>query len=86
MLLRAMSPRVIALDEVGVQEEWEVLRQAGACGCNILVTVHGENIGDVERRFEIEREQLEKLFDVFLILGKRDGQCVVECVEEVCRW
>lgn len=82
MLLRAMSPKVIALDEVGAKEEWEVLRQAGACGCKILATVHGESIADVERRFEIDRVQLEKLFDLFLILGKRDGQCVVEHVEE----
>ena len=85
MLLRSMSPEVLAVDEVGEQGEWEVLRQAGACGCKLLATVHGENLADVERRFGIERNQLERIFDLFLILGRRDGKCVVESMAEANR-
>ena len=78
MLLRAMSPQVIAIDEVGEREEWELLRRATACGCKLLATVHGESIADVEHRFDISRENLEKIFEVFLILGKESGKCVVK--------
>lgn len=82
MLLRSMSPDVIAVDEVGEQGEWDALRRASACGCKLLATVHGENLGDVERRFCIARECLEQIFDVFLILGKQSGKCMVVSVVE----
>lgn len=82
MLLRSMSPRVVAVDEVGEQGEWDVLRQASTSGCKLLATVHGENIEDVERRFGVPRECLEQIFEIFLILGKRAGKCEVMSIVE----
>lgn len=83
MLLRSMSPQVIAIDEVGEAAEWEMLRRASACGCKILVTVHGESFSDVERRFDISKENLGKIFEVIIILGKQSGKCVVEHISGV---
>ena len=83
MLLRAMSPQVIAIDEVGESSEWEMLRRASACGCKLLATVHGDSIIDVQRRFDISKENLEKIFQVFILLGKRAGKCVVEHIVEI---
>lgn len=83
MLLRSMSPQVIAIDEVGEVSEWEMLRRASACGCKLLATVHGESIADVERRFDIRKDNLEKIFEVFIILGKQSGRCVVEHISGV---
>lgn len=77
LLLRSMSPRVIAIDELGSREELEQLKSAAACGCRILATAHGESAEDLERRFGIERRELERLFDLTVLLGKKEGRCVV---------
>ena len=82
LLLRAMSPQVIAIDELGGEGELRALGQAAACGCRILATVHGEDRQDVEYRFGLGAEFWERLFDVFLVLGKEDGRCVVKRAEQ----
>lgn len=83
LLLRSMSPQVLAIDELGSREELEQLRRAQACGCRVLATVHGENPQDVERRFGVERETWERLFDLSILMGKKEGRCVVR---EMLEW
>lgn len=82
LLLRSMSPRVIAIDELGSEGELRALGQASACGCKILATVHGTDRRDVERRFGLDAGAWEKMFDVFLILGKEKGKCILRRIEE----
>lgn len=82
LLLRSMSPRVIAIDELGSREELEYLKSAAACGCRILATAHGEGMGDLERRFGVDRQGWEQLFDLTVLLGRENGRCVVRhCLE-----
>lgn len=77
MLLRSMSPEVLAIDELGSMEEFECLKSASACGCKILATVHGESLKDVERRFGVGTEIWGQLFDRCLLLERRpDGKAV----------
>lgn len=78
LLLRSMSPRVIAIDELGSREELEQLKSAAACGCRILATAHGENLEDLERRFGVDRRGWEQLFDLTVLLEKKNGRCVVK--------
>ncbi|HJA94035.1 MAG TPA: stage III sporulation protein AA [Candidatus Eisenbergiella merdipullorum] len=40
LLLRSMSPEVIAVDELGGEEEIRSVRQALKCGCTVLATMH----------------------------------------------
>lgn len=82
LLLRSMSPRVIAIDELGNEEELRALGQASASGCKILATVHGEDRRDVERRFRLKPDFWESMFDLFLVLEKRNGKCRVRRMEE----
>lgn len=77
LLLRSMSPRVVAIDELGSGEELDQLRRAQACGCRILATAHGESIDDVKRRFGVTRGNWARLFDLSILLGKVEGRCVV---------
>lgn len=77
LLLRSMSPQVIAIDELGSSEELEQLFRAASCGCKILATVHGDCLRDVERRFGVGREKWDQLFDVGFLLGRRDGRCMM---------
>lgn len=82
LLLRSMSPQVIAIDELGSIGELRALGQASACGCRILATVHGEDRGDVERRFGLRSDFLGNMFELSLILGKEDGRCIVREIVE----
>ena len=79
---RARAPPVIAIEERGGEGELRALGQAAACGCRILATVHGEDRRDVEYRFGLGAEFWERLFDIFLILGKEEGRCVVKRAEQ----
>lgn len=80
MLIRSMSPQVIAVDELGDLGDIEALRMAGTCGIRILATVHGKDQRDVAEKFPGILE--EKLFDCVVILGKSNG---CPSVKKVCR-
>lgn len=74
LLLRSMSPQVIAIDELGGEEDIKALRMAGFCGVGILATVHGEGIEDMVGRFQWKHVFREEMFDLFIILGKKNGK------------
>ncbi len=80
LLLRAMAPKVLAIDELGSGEELEALRRASACGCRILATAHGRSPGDMERRFGMEEAELKRMFQVILRLQKKSGKFLAEPV------
>ena len=42
LLLRSMSPEVIAVDELGGEQDMEMIKRSVYCGCTILATAHGE--------------------------------------------
>lgn len=74
MLLRSMSPEVLAIDELGEKEEFEILKGAASCGCRVLATVHGNDREDVERRSGIDRGLWGQLFEQYIILEGKQGQ------------
>lgn len=49
MLIRAMSPDVVATDEIGRAEDVEALRAAVSAGVALLSTVHGSGYADLLR-------------------------------------
>lgn len=46
LLLRSMSPEVIAVDELGGERDVEVMEKSIYCGCTILATAHGAGKDD----------------------------------------
>ena len=73
LLVRSMSPQVIAVDEVGGREDMESLRTAAACGSRIVATVHGSSLQDVQRREGMELLLQEGLFERFVVLHREKG-------------
>lgn len=77
LLLRSMSPKVIAIDEIGGTEDMEALRQASFCGCRIIASVHGDGLEDYAQKLKNSGMRKELLFEKFLVLGKEKGQPVM---------
>ncbi|GHU60652.1 stage III sporulation protein AA [Clostridia bacterium] len=47
LLLRAMSPEVIAVDEITAPEDVRALKNAVGCGARLLATIHGDGLADL---------------------------------------
>lgn len=73
MLLRSMTPQVLAIDELGGEEEFACLKSAASCGCRILATVHGDGLEDVSRRFGVRKAVWGQFFDRCILLKGRPG-------------
>ena len=58
ILLRAMNPQVLAVDEVTDPEDTRALLTAGGCGVSLLASVHGQSREDLARR-PVCRELME---------------------------
>ena len=70
MLLRAMGPSCIAVDEITTQEDTTALLQAANCGVRLLATAHAASASDFRQR-SIYRPLIENaVFDIMLVLRK----------------
>ena len=50
LLLRAMNPQVLAMDEITAAEDCEVCLNAVGCGVELLATAHAAGVEDLGRR------------------------------------
>ncbi|MBE6991884.1 MAG: stage III sporulation protein AB [Ruminococcaceae bacterium] len=50
MMLRAMNPEVIAVDEITAPEDVAAVETCRNCAVGIIATVHGQNMADIEAR------------------------------------
>jgi stage III sporulation protein AA len=82
MLLRAMSPQVIAVDEVGDLDDARAIHDAASCGCGIIATIHGEGLGDIRKKAGMKELLREEIFQCFILLTKVDGTYKVKHIWE----
>jgi stage III sporulation protein AA len=81
LLLRAMSPEIIAADEVGRPEDALALGEAAASGAAVLATAHGHSLSDLAARPMLRDIIRSGLFEVFVVLSRRHGPGTIEAVE-----
>ena len=55
MLVRSMAPRVIAVDEIGGEEDLNALSYIQTCGCSFAATIHGASFAEVLEKPGIRR-------------------------------
>ena len=70
MLLRSMSPRVIAVDELGGRKDIEAVEQALYCGCRILATVHSASLEELKQKPIWNRIAESEVFERYVILSR----------------
>ncbi|USF27640.1 hypothetical protein N510_002596 [Firmicutes bacterium ASF500] len=85
LLLRAMNPQVLAVDEITAPEDVRALTAAAGCGVTLLATAHGEGRAGLERR-PLYRPLLEEGLFRFLVRIRREGTGRSYTVEELSQW
>lgn len=63
MLVRSMSPEIIAVDEIGTDRDMKAVLYSMTCGCKVIATIHGSGIEDAGKNF-----YLENAFDRIIVL------------------
>ncbi|WP_458407518.1 stage III sporulation protein AA [Anaerotignum sp.] len=76
LLLRSMSPDIIAVDELGRKEDMDAVYEVLHCGVKLIATVHGYDFADVERRLQPLMQG--KIFERYLFLSNRNGTGTLE--------
>lgn len=76
LALRTMAPRVIAVDEIGGEEDINAIKQVSKCGCGIIATIHGDSKEDLYINKAVNTLIKDKLFQNYIVLGK-DGTSYV---------
>lgn len=70
MLIRSMSPELLAVDEIGSEEEIKALFYAMNCGVTMLATVHGDSMEDISRKPLFAKIVEEGWFRRYVVLKK----------------
>lgn len=74
MLLRSMSPEVIAVDELGLPEDFAAFLECAKCGVAVLATMHAGNVEEVLER--LKQNGLKGIFPKLRLAGlcrQKDG-------------
>ena len=73
MLVRSMSPQVVAVDEIGSMEDVMAIKQIINCGCHILASIHGYGIADCMNRRELAGMFGANGFERIVVLSDKNG-------------
>ncbi len=82
LLLRSMSPDIIAVDELGRKEDIEAVEEALYAGVKLVATAHGRDFADLETRPQLRDLIRQKVFERYLFLSNRNGVGTMEEIRE----
>ena len=68
MLIRSMAPRVLAVDEIGAQEELRAVEYAMQCGCKLIASVHGNSMEEIAGKPGLSELVKRRRFERYVVL------------------
>lgn len=68
MLLRSMGPQIIAVDEIGSEEDLYAIQHIIHAGIKLICTVHGYSYEDISRKPVLNKLLEEKIFERIIFL------------------
>lgn len=80
MLIRSMSPEIIAVDEIGSKEDVISIQEALRAGIKLIATIHGYSIEDIRNRGSMNQLFSDKVFKRYIVL---DNSLGVGTVKEI---
>lgn len=79
-LVRSMSPRVIAVDEIGTCDDMSAVEYAMVSGCSVIATVHGQGMEDICNNQLIKDATRQNRFKRFIVMGNMNNAGNIVCV------
>lgn len=79
IMIRSMSPEIIATDEIGRSEDGAAILDAINAGVKIITTIHGSNIEDFLRKPTLEKLH-RSLFERYIVMSRRHGVGTIETI------
>ena len=83
MLLRAMNPQVIAVDEITVREDIRAMTMAANCGVGLLATIHAASVEELTRKPLYTELLAAGVFSLAVVIRREDGGARRYQVEEL---
>jgi stage III sporulation protein AA len=79
MMIRSMSPDIIATDEIGRKEDADAITDAVNAGVKVITTIHGNNIEDFLNKQDLNRIR-KGVFERYIVLSRKKGVGTLEAV------
>jgi stage III sporulation protein AA len=74
LLLRAMNPQIIAMDEITAPEDIAAITAAANCGVELIATAHGSGTDDLSRRGLYRKLMDTEVFSRAVVICRRGGE------------
>lgn len=89
MLLRSMSPQILAVDELGGEEDFAAVEQAIYAGCRVIGTVHAGSVEELARKPYLHHWVKHQVFQRYIGInrgmdGTRSIQVFDAGLEKLC--
>jgi len=78
LLIRSMSPEIIAVDEIGKKDDIKAIREVLNAGVTLITTIHGNSLPSLKLRSDVGGLIKDNLFQRYIILNKKKGIGTVE--------
>lgn len=72
LVIRTMSPQVVAVDELGSKEDAQAAAYAVHCGCSIIGSVHAQDMEELAQKPVLQEMAAQACFERYLVIGRRD--------------
>lgn len=73
LLIRTMSPQVVAVDELGSKEDVQAVAYAIRCGCSILGSVHAKDLDELAQKPVFKEFLGQEYFERYLVIGQLEN-------------
>lgn len=77
MAIRSMAPQVMAVDELGTEEDIKALFSVVRSGCSILATMHGDSLDSLCNKNFLKEVMDEKVFSRYIVIKNRKHEIEV---------
>lgn len=85
LMIRAMAPQVVAVDEVGSATDMKAIEEAMACGCKVVATMHGDTLEDITGKGFMYECLSNELFDRFVFIRRGQGRHIEIYDNKLCK-
>ena len=72
MVIRSMGPQIVAVDELGTEEDIRALFAVIRSGCSMFATIHGDSLNSLKEKSFLRQVMEERVFSRYIII---QNQC-----------